>query len=219
MIKKFVSYSSKIYKLKSKSISFKRIEVIERNYYQTLGVGYDADYEEIKKNYYVLAKKYHPDLNPSPDAVENFKKIKRAYEVLGDPNLRISYDLENNLTDANNTEIRRESDQRFTNKYGKRVMRGPKTIKNFYWDKWGEFKTPTWSNLKSGMDYRAEYMMRQGEEEIDEPYAYSAFRKKIIKYRVLIYLITIFALDIFIIADNCKLYKTYLMFKTTFFKY
>ena len=46
-----------------KFISFKKIDVLEGNYYQMLGVSYDADYENIKLNYYKLAKKYHPDLN------------------------------------------------------------------------------------------------------------------------------------------------------------
>ena len=35
------------------------------NYYEVLGVGKDADAQTIKSAYKKLAKKYHPDINPS----------------------------------------------------------------------------------------------------------------------------------------------------------
>lgn len=45
--------------------------------------------DEVKKSYYSLVKKYHPDLNKdNPDAEEKFKTIVKAYETLIDPNLR-----------------------------------------------------------------------------------------------------------------------------------
>jgi hypothetical protein len=211
------NFSSKFYKFHKYEISFKKVEVIEGNYYQMLGVSYDSDYEEIKKKYYALAKKYHPDMNATTEALEKFKKIKKAYEVLGDPNLRIAYDLENNLTDLNESDVRRESDQRYTNKYGKRVMRGPRTVKNFYWDKWSNFKTPKWSNLRSGKDYRAEYIVRNSEEDLDDPHYKAKFHRLVIKFRVILYLLFIFSLDIFLVLDNWDLYKTYVHFKELFF--
>jgi len=210
-------FFSNFYKIQKYGISFKKVEVIEGNYYQILGVSYDSDYEEIKKKYYALAKKYHPDMNPTTEALEKFKKIKKAYEVLGDPNLRIAYDLENNLTDLNESDSRRESDQRYTNKYGKRVMRGPRTVKNFYWDKWSNFKTPKWSNLRSGVDYRAEYIVRNSEEDLDDPHYKAKFNRLVIKFRVILYLLVIFSLDIFLVLDNWDVYKTYVLFKELFF--
>lgn len=36
----------------------------KRDYYEVLGIGKDADEAAIKKAYRVLAKKYHPDMNP-----------------------------------------------------------------------------------------------------------------------------------------------------------
>jgi len=46
------------------------------DYYETLGVGRDANAEDIRKAYRKLARKHHPDLNPGDKAAEErFKKI------------------------------------------------------------------------------------------------------------------------------------------------
>jgi molecular chaperone DnaJ len=51
--------------------------------YRILGVSKDAGRRQIKAAYRVLAKRYHPDRNPSdPDAEERFKEIQWAYEEL-----------------------------------------------------------------------------------------------------------------------------------------
>lgn len=65
----------------------------KRDYYETLGVGRDASLGDLKKAYRVLAKKYHPDLNPGDKAAEkNFKDVNEAYECLKDENNRAAYD-------------------------------------------------------------------------------------------------------------------------------
>ncbi|MBB3114934.1 molecular chaperone DnaJ [Corynebacterium bovis] len=59
-----------------------------RDYYGILGVDRDASDAEIKKAYRRLARKYHPDVNPSEEAAEKFREISVAQEVLTDPQKR-----------------------------------------------------------------------------------------------------------------------------------
>ena len=63
-----------------------------KSLYETLGVSENATAAEIKKAYRSLAKKYHPDMNKSPEAEEKFKEINAAYEVLGDEEKKAQYD-------------------------------------------------------------------------------------------------------------------------------
>lgn len=65
---------------------------MSQDLYELLGVARDADGDAIKKAYRRLARQYHPDVNPDPEAQERFKEISLAYEVLSDPNKRASYD-------------------------------------------------------------------------------------------------------------------------------
>ncbi|XP_068276201.1 dnaJ homolog subfamily A member 3, mitochondrial isoform X1 [Nyctibius grandis] len=65
----------------------------KENYYQVLGVPRTATQKEIKKAYYQLAKKYHPDTNKDdPKAKEKFAQLAEAYEVLSDEVKRKQYD-------------------------------------------------------------------------------------------------------------------------------
>mmetsp|Transcript_43378 Transcript_43378/g.135896 ORF Transcript_43378/g.135896 Transcript_43378/m.135896 type:complete len:623 (+) Transcript_43378:526-2394(+) len=68
-------------------------EVHSREYYDVLGVEPDASEGAIKKAYYKLALKLHPDKNPdNPDANEKFQKVSDAYQVLSNDQLRKQYD-------------------------------------------------------------------------------------------------------------------------------
>jgi molecular chaperone DnaJ len=67
----------------------------KRDYYDVLGVGRDADPNEIKGAYRKLARQHHPDMNQEQDkkqAEEKFKELSEAYEVLIDPQKKKLYD-------------------------------------------------------------------------------------------------------------------------------
>lgn len=65
----------------------------KRDYYEVLGVEKNADDAAIKKAYRVLAKKYHPDVNPGDaEAEKKFKEASEAYAILSDPEKRKQYD-------------------------------------------------------------------------------------------------------------------------------
>ena len=61
--------------------------------YTILGVARDATADQIKAAYRTLAKKHHPDLNPGDvTAVDRFKDISAAYELLSDADKRTRFD-------------------------------------------------------------------------------------------------------------------------------
>lgn len=85
-------------------------KVADLSYYKALEVTPDADESKIKRQYYILARKYHPDRVGKDDkeAAEKFKEAAEAYQVLSDPQLRKKYDAEGkdglsaDRTDVNN---------------------------------------------------------------------------------------------------------------------
>lgn len=90
------TWTSSIFNKKEDSVAEKKVvkkNVMDREYYDILGVEPEATSSEIKKAYYLKARQNHPDRNPDdPAANEKFQKIGQAYQVLGDEKLREAYD-------------------------------------------------------------------------------------------------------------------------------
>lgn len=64
----------------------------QKDYYKILGLKRGVSAGEIKKAYYQLAKKYHPDTNKEAGAAKRFQEVQEAYEVLSDDQKRAAYD-------------------------------------------------------------------------------------------------------------------------------
>jgi molecular chaperone DnaJ len=60
--------------------------------YKVLGINKSASAGDIKKAYYGLAKKFHPDTNKDATAKDRFADVQTAYEILSDPKKKEQYD-------------------------------------------------------------------------------------------------------------------------------
>ena len=88
-----------------------------KNYYQILEVSENASYEVIEKAYRVLAKKYHPDIQPRDKlywAETKFKEITEAYNIISNPESRKIYDMKiglNTSTDKKYNDLYNENEK------------------------------------------------------------------------------------------------------------
>lgn len=71
------------------------------NHYAVLGLPSSATIDEIRRAYRILARRYHPDVNPGGTSEEKFKKVAEAYGVLSDIEKRKQYDLELEQAESN----------------------------------------------------------------------------------------------------------------------
>jgi hypothetical protein len=81
---------------------------LNKNYYKILELEPGCSVSDIKDAYRRLAKKYHPDLNKSPQAHQLFIEINEAYEILMERQLRTSSQPEKTEYDENYEEFIRK---------------------------------------------------------------------------------------------------------------
>ncbi len=72
------------------------------NYYEILGVPRTATAEEIRAAYREAVRRWHPDINPAPEAHEYFLLVRQAFDVLSNPKKRQAYDQ--SLEQSNETQ-------------------------------------------------------------------------------------------------------------------
>ena len=65
---------------------------MKRNFYHILGIDALSGAERIRDAYKEAVIRFHPDINHSPGAGEEFLAIQQAFEVLNDPIKKIEYD-------------------------------------------------------------------------------------------------------------------------------
>ena len=95
-----------------------------KDYYSLLGVPKNAAEKDIKSAYRKLARKWHPDANPTnpKEAEERFKEISEAYEVLGDPEKRKKYDVLG--SDWQRAARQAEQQRQYRTRYNEQDFRG-----------------------------------------------------------------------------------------------
>lgn len=65
-----------------------------KDYYKILELERTASSDDIKKAYYKLIRKYHPDLNTEDsNCVDKFQEVVEAYRILGDLDSRLKYSI------------------------------------------------------------------------------------------------------------------------------
>lgn len=78
-----------------KNLNKEKTTSMKSNPYFILNVPKNAKAEKIKKSFFALARKYHPDKNKGNKLAERrFKQINEAYQILSDPKKRKSFDRE-----------------------------------------------------------------------------------------------------------------------------
>jgi curved DNA-binding protein CbpA len=82
-----------------------------KDYYKILQVDPAADQEVIEAAYKRLARKYHPDMNTSPDATLRMQEMNAAYGVLRRPVTRAQYDKERS-SQSSGSDVQYEEERR-----------------------------------------------------------------------------------------------------------
>ncbi|KAK4417157.1 Chaperone protein dnaJ 20, chloroplastic [Sesamum alatum] len=103
------------------------------DYYEILSLSSrNVGFDEIKKAYKTMALHYHPDVcTPAcltkEESTRRFIELRKAYETLSDPNLRIVYDYELRLKDSSSGlrfGSRREGDHNCPREVWERQLNG-----------------------------------------------------------------------------------------------
>ena len=145
------------------------------DYYKVLGVSKDASSDEIKKAYRKLARKLHPDINPSDkEAHAKFQQLNEANEVLSHPEKRKKYDKYGK--DWENG----EAYEKYQQQQKSNSNRQQQTNTDFSGDDFSDFFSSMFGNQERGGRSQPKYRGQdiQAQLQIDIKEAYSTHKKE-----------------------------------------
>jgi len=125
---------------------------IKGNFYKVLDLTPDADAQDIKTSFYKLSMKYHPDLNSEDEgALQKFREIAEAYEVLSNPESRKQYDLSFRANVKDLKQNRSQPKPGMRGKYRKGFMddEKPPEMRNIEYDLSEERMQKIWARYKT----------------------------------------------------------------------
>ncbi|MGF1496937.1 MAG: J domain-containing protein [Elainellaceae cyanobacterium] len=99
----------------------------ESNHYETLELHPQASQAEVKRAYRRLAKIFHPDTNQTSGDHDRIAGINAAYEVLGDPQRRRTYDVQLKYTQPVSRRDRQARTAAAQTSYRQRYTAGQRT--------------------------------------------------------------------------------------------
>lgn len=87
-----IQRSHPTFKNVTRTFGISPVNHLDFNPYKVLGIEKNASSADIKKAYYQLVKKHHPDVNKEKDSEKTFHKIQESYELLSNKEKRAQYD-------------------------------------------------------------------------------------------------------------------------------
>ena len=145
------------------------------DYYKVLGVSKDASSDEIKKAYRKLARKLHPDINPSDkEAHAKFQQLNEANEVLSHPEKRKKYDKYGKYWENG------ESYEKYQQQQKSNSNRQQQTNTDFNGEDFSDFFSSMFGNQDRGGRSKPKYRGQdiQAQLQIDIKEAYSTHKKE-----------------------------------------
>jgi DnaJ-class molecular chaperone len=141
------------------------------NYYEILEIDENASTTQIRKHYYRLAKKYHPDKNNDRSLSERFKLLSEAYSTLSNPRKRYLYDIQMQFGETEKNDYsfsERELDLLYS--YYEKIINSleVKFIKTIYMSLPESAKNRIRENSKRGVDFLRTMFRRPENCECEE---------------------------------------------------